>query len=278
MQGRDERCPLCGGVGAPWHHKRGYPHFWCAPCECGFLPRDALPSDLESLYDADYFAGRGECGYGGYLRDEPLLIRNFDRRLAWIESLHPPGRLLEVGCAYGLFLRQARQRGWDVMGVELASACAGIAARNAGAPVRLGDLLSVELPPGFDVIAMFDVIEHLERPVECLARCRELLGPGGLLVVETGDVRSPWARLLGRRWTFLDPPQHLVYFTPASLERLLRRTGFRGRVHSRRMGRQVSLANISFKLFGSSAGALLRLPGSLFLDLGDTMLIAAECA
>jgi hypothetical protein len=95
-------------------------------------------------------------------------------------------------------------------------------------------------------------------------------------VLETGDLASPWARFLGLRWYFIDPPQHLFYFTLESLDSALRRSGFGGSVHCRKMGRRVSLANIAFKLFGPSAGPLLRIPGSLYLNLGDTMMVAAE--
>lgn len=270
------RCGLCGEPGRPWLEKRGYPHFWCERCDCGFLPKSWLPAEIETLYSLAYFSGTRECGYAGYLRDERLIDRNFDRRLAWIETLRGGGRLLEVGCALGLFLRRARQRGWDVTGVEIAADCAEIAASNASAPVLTGDLLTVDLPGPFDVIAMLDVIEHLPDPAASIARCAELLAPGGLLVIETGDIGSRWARLLGRRWHFVDPPQHLFYFKRGSLERLLRSNGIEGRIHSRRMGREVSFANIAHKLFGPSAGPLMRIPGSLPLDLGDGMLIAAE--
>jgi SAM-dependent methyltransferase len=270
------RCALCGGRGRSWLEKRGYTHLRCESCDSGFLPASALPADLGSLYGSAYFEGRCECGYPGYLRDARLLDRNFDERLEWIETLRGRGRLLEIGCAYGLFLRRARERGWDVTGVELAADCALAAASNTGSRVLAGDIMSVELEGGFDVIAMFDVIEHMPDPAACIARCAELLADGGLLVMETGDLASAWARFLGRRWHFIDPPQHLFYFTPASLTDVVRRSGFSGRVLRRRMGRRVSLANIAFKLFGPTAGPLLRMPGSLYLDLGDGMLVAAE--
>ena len=103
------------------------------------------------------------------------------------------------------------------------------AAQLAQAEIIAGDFLKVPLEPGFDVITMFDVIEHVRDPLAWLVRARELLAPGGLLVIETGDVASAWARLLGRHWYFLDPPQHLWYFTGDGLEALLARAGFRAR-------------------------------------------------
>lgn len=276
-QAGGEHCALCGGSAHAWLDKRGYPLWYCESCGCGFLAPSSIPHDLRSLYDADYFEGRSDFGYSSYNRDAALLERNFDQRLDWIESLHAPGRLLDVGCAYGMFLARARTRGWDISGVDVAEDCAE-QARATGATIHIGDLLEVEFPGKYDVIAMLDVIEHLPDPAASLARCFELLLPGGVLVLETGDRDSPWARLLGRRWYFLDPPQHLFYFTPGSVEKVLRRSGFTGRIHSRRMGRHVSFSNIFHKLLGTSAGPLLRVPGSVFLKFGDGMMIAVEKA
>ncbi len=169
------------------------------------------------------------------------------------------------------------------MGVELAADCAAEAARLTNVPVVAGDFLAADLPDGFDVITMFDVIEHMRDPLACLRRAAELLVPGGLLVIETGDLASPWARLLGRHWYFLDPPQHLFYFTAAGLERAVTQCGGFDGIRVRRFGRRVSFANIGFKLEPSVPGllkrpirALARLPGSIYLNPGDAMLMAAR--
>jgi SAM-dependent methyltransferase len=281
-------CPVCpAGSGSPWLLKDGHPILRCDSCGSGFLPQHAVPRDLEDLYSEEYFHGERPTGYPSYLADAGLLARNFRKRVAWIESLHPPGRLLEIGAAYGLFLQQARARGWNAMGVEMAADCAAAASQLAGVPVVAGDFLAASLPSGFDVIAMFDVIEHMRDPIACIERARSLLAPDGLLVIETGDIASPWARLLGARWYFLDPPQHLVYFSAASLEHAIRRCGFAGAVRIRRLGRWVSLANIAFKLTRQAPGtraadalaalARRRLPGAVYLNFGDGMLVAARC-
>jgi SAM-dependent methyltransferase len=280
-------CPVCpAGSGSPWLFKGGFSILRCDSCGSGFLPEHAVPKDLEDLYSEAYFRGERSTGYPSYLADAGLLARNFGKRVAWIESLHPPGRLLEIGSAYGLFLQQARARGWDAMGVEMAADCAAAASQLAGVPVVAGDFLAASLPSGFDVIAMFDVIEHMRDPVACIERARSLLAPDGLLVIETGDIASPWARLLGARWYFLDPPQHLVYFTATGLESAIRRCGFTGAIRVRRLGRWVSVTNIAFKLTrqvpntrtGNALAALARrrLPGVVYLNFGDCMLVAAH--
>ncbi len=279
-------CRLCGGSDvADWIEKRGYRMYRCRICGNGFLPDAAVPQDLESLYTAAYFGGGEATGYPSYVADGPLIERSLVRRLRWLARLAPPGRLLDVGAAYGFGLHAARTLGIDAMGVEIAPDAAEAARRHAGVPVVAGDFLSVDLPGGFAIITMFDVLEHMRDPRACVARARELLAPGGVFVVETGDLASPWARLLGRRWYFLDPPQHLCYFTAAGLTRLLADAGLVAAAPVRRFGRWVSAANVAFKLAHNAprpvAGAFKRLaaaspPGAVYVNFGDTMAIAAR--
>ena len=278
-------CPLCGGASSRWLVKNALPIQRCRACDNRFLAPADVPADLESLYSTEYFAGGVATGYPTYQRDAPMLERNFAERLRRISRWRAPGRILDVGAAYGYFVKTAREAGWDASGIELAPDVAREAAQLAQAEVIAGDFLKVPLEPGFDVITMFDVIEHVRDPLAWLVHARELLAPGGLLVIETGDVASAWARLLGRHWYFLDPPQHLWYFTGDGLEALLARAGFRGALHRWRSGRWVSLANIAFKLVRLAPPSRLRsavielaqkrLGGSLYLRFGDTLMLAA---
>jgi len=279
-------CPLCGGRSSRWLVKNALPLERCASCDNRFLPPAEIPADLESLYTAEYFTGGVATGYPTYQQDAPMLARNFAERIRRIGRWRAPGRILDVGAAYGYFVKAAREAGWQASGIELAPEVAREAERLAGAPVIAGDFLRAPLDPGYDVITMFDVIEHVRDPLAWLTRARELLAPGGLLVIETGDVASRWARLLGRHWYFLDPPQHLFYFTGEGLAALLARAGFRTPPERWRSGRWVSLANIAFKLVRLAPPSRLRsavielartrLPGGLYLRFGDTLLLAAR--
>jgi SAM-dependent methyltransferase len=286
---RGTGCRVCGSPAVVlWLRKQGFPVHRCRICENAFVPEVAVPPDLESLYAPSYFAGENETGYPTYRRDAAVLERNFARRLAWLGSLRPPGRLLDVGAAYGFCLKVARERGWEAMGVEIAAECAAAAERLAGVPVVVGDFLRADLAGPFDVITMFDVLEHFRDPGACVRRAADLLAPGGLLAIETGDLGSPWARLLGRSWYFLDPPQHLAYFTATGLVRLLERQGFGGPIRRRRLGRWVSLANVAFKLSHHAPSMILRrlaerawrggLRGAVYLNFGDGMLVVAPRA
>lgn len=279
-------CPLCGGASSRWLVKNALPIERCASCDTRFLPPSEIPADLESLYTAEYFSGGADTGYPSYQQDAPMLERNFAERVRRIGAWRAPGRLLDVGAAYGYFVKAACEAGWRASGIELAADVAREGSRLAQAEILAGDFLTAPLAPGFDVITMFDVIEHVRDPLAWLARARALLAPGGLLVIETGDVASAWARLLGRHWYFLDPPQHLWYFTGDGLAALLARAGFRAPAERWRSGRWVSLANVAFKLARLAPPSRLRsaviefartrLPGGLYLRFGDTLLLAAS--
>lgn len=279
-------CPLCHQRAHPWRQKRGFDIYLCSGCENAFIAPEDIPKNLEDIYSKEYFEGNEHTGYPSYQADRPLIEKNFSDRVRWIESQNPSGRrLLEIGSAYGFFLRAARDRGWSVHGVELATDCVTATQRD-GLDVVQGDFAHAKLEGTFDVIAMFDVIEHLRDPKECLERAQTLLSPGGLLVIETGDHATPWARLLGNGWYFLDPPQHLFYFSLEGLRELCAEAGFSPQLTVRRMGRRVSLSNIAFKLAaatpeGAGQTALQRasqsrVPGFVYLNFGDGMLVAAR--
>jgi SAM-dependent methyltransferase len=282
-----DRCGVCGGVGYPFREKHGYVVLRCRKCGNAYVPQSVVPSDLEDIYSKGYFEGEQATGYPAYLADSALLVENFKDRLRSIEALGVKGRrLLDVGAAYGLFLKVARDAGWDASGVEIAPDCAIEAAKISGAPVACGDFTTMPLEGTFDVIVMLDVIEHFRDPVAAMRRAYELLSPSGFLVIDTGDIDTPWSRLLGNHWYFLDPPQHLYYFSRKGLVTALREAGFRGEVQVTRPGRSVSLTNALFKLAAAVPSGSLKdglgkvarngVPGSVYLNFGDGMLAAAR--
>ena len=152
--------------------------------------------------------------------------RTFRAALARIERLHPGrGRLLDIGTAAGAFLGAAKARGWDVEGCEPNRWMAEWGRRHYGIPISPGDLFAQAYAPGsFDVITLWDVIEHTPDPTRVIQKVRELLKPDGLLVVNYPDIGSWIARLLGRKWPFLSSV-HLYYFTRSTMARFLSQNG-----------------------------------------------------
>jgi SAM-dependent methyltransferase len=153
--------------------------------------------------------------------------RTFDAALIEIERLAGRrGRLLDIGTAAGAFVAAAARRGWDAEGCEPNRWLGEWGARHYGIRIRQGSVFDHDYAPGsFDVVTLWDVIEHTPDPRAVLERCRELLKPGGLLVVNYPDIGSWIARALGRRWLFLTSV-HLWYFDRTTVARLLQSVGF----------------------------------------------------
>jgi 2-polyprenyl-3-methyl-5-hydroxy-6-metoxy-1,4-benzoquinol methylase len=136
------------------------------------------------------------------------------------------GRLLDVGCGNGGFLMLALQAGWQVEGLDL-DAGAVQAARSRGLEVHHGGIEVLgERSACYDVITLSHVIEHVRNPVATLCRLYALLKPGGVLWLDTPNLASLGAMRFGPHWRDLDPPRHLVLFTPSSLMNSLVAAGF----------------------------------------------------
>jgi SAM-dependent methyltransferase len=187
---------------------------------CGLGSADVSGFDPAAYYTADYFAGRHPDGYSDYAAAEAVLRREFTRSVAFIRGYRPDGKLLELGCAYGFFLAEATPY-YNVTGIELAKEAADHG-RRAGLNVIHGvaDEATLTRMGELDVIVLFDVIEHLQQPRETLALCERQLAPNGIIVMTTGDFGSPLARLMGKRWRLMTPPQHLWFFTRESMRRM----------------------------------------------------------
>ena len=154
--------------------------------------------------------------------------RTFARSLANIEKLKPAkGRLLDVGTAGGAFPGVAARRGWQVLGCEPNRWMAEWGSDHYGIEIKAGTIFDLSIPDSeFDVVTLWDVLEHTPDPMAVLQECRRILKPGGLLVVNYPDVQSLVARLMGRKWVFL-LSVHLYYFTPPTIKAMLEKVGFK---------------------------------------------------
>jgi len=176
--------------------------------------------DGRTYYTEDYFSGARRDGYADYRGSEPVLRREFARTVDYIRGFRREGRLLELGCAYGFFLEEAR-RFYDVRGIEIADgAVAFCQARGLSVVGGVAEEATLASFGMVDVIVLLDVIEHLPDPHGTLTLCKRYLNPGGVIVITTGDFSSLYARLAGPNWRLMTPPQHLWFFTPESIRRL----------------------------------------------------------
>jgi 2-polyprenyl-3-methyl-5-hydroxy-6-metoxy-1,4-benzoquinol methylase len=195
---------------------------------CGFVSANLNLTDEEvtKLYGRSYFYGDE---YLDYVAEEESLRLNFNFRLRTLRQVVPDlleRDIFEIGCAYGFFLDEARHFAKSVAGLDISQDAIAYGRNRFGLDIEQGDYLNRELTEAYDVIAMWDTVEHLQRPDLFIAKVRTDLKPGGILAMTTGDIGSVNARLRGEKWRMIHPPTHLHYFSADTITRLLDRQGF----------------------------------------------------
>lgn len=194
-----------------------------------------------------------------------ITFRNHLQRLERVAGPPDGRRLLDAGAYIGVFVEVATAAGWQAMGVE-PSEWAAAEAQRRGLDVRVGTMDSVDLSDAsFDVVTMWDVIEHVVDPAAELERARRLLRPGGWLVVHTMDIDAPIARLMGPRWPWL-MDMHLYYFSGRTLGRMLTEHGYEVAWQGTQ-GRYLSLGYLASRVEGMST-SLGRAVGTVVNRLG----------
>ncbi len=203
---------------------------------CGVVFVHPLPSEefLRKLYSRE----------GKYQRHKPsnatkqAPTARFQRFLDFIGSQAGIKKILDVGCSSGEFLYFARQRGYNVKGVEVNEATVEVA-RADDLDVFHGTIFEAKFSDeAFDCVVLADVIEHARDPRALLAECTRVLAPGGLMIIETPSVDCFWSRItlacsqfFGLPWSSLDPPWHLFHGTPNAWSGLAQEFGFRLSAH-----------------------------------------------
>ncbi len=195
----------------------------CLYCNLVYLNPRLAPERIVEAY------AEGEDT--AFIEQDDMRIRTF---LDALQSLHreygvtlsPETKVLDIGCAGGAFLRAAKALTLTATGVEPSKWLSQYAREKHGLDVRTGTLAEQDFPKeSFDLITLWDVIEHLPDPGKELDRIYELLKPGGLLVVNYPDFGSVPAKVLGRKWPFL-LSVHLFYYTRQTIRRQLWKHNF----------------------------------------------------
>lgn len=157
-----------------------------------------------------------------------VLLFPFKRRFGGIPQQIPGGRLLDIGCGDGLFLRELKKHGWYTAGIELDARACNRAKRYLE-EVYCGKFENIDIKPAsFDVIRFWHVVEHTHNPLAVMKKTHDCLKPGGRVIIGLPNINSLASRLFKQRWSGLDIPRHLYHFSPATIRRLLKQAGFEG--------------------------------------------------
>lgn len=220
------KCPICDR--APVEFAVDYQGFHLCRCpECGLQfqsPRLSFDDLADKVYTEEYCPGHEEsANETAYARQ----VKNFESLIG------KKGGVLDVGCGNGSFLVYAKQNGWETFGadIRLSPETASLTC-----PLFEGRLTDIDFcGRGFDVIRFNHVLEHLQNPLIELARCRELLNPGGIVFVGVPNISgvSPGIKNLQSRlglkkklWRHYAATHHLYFFTPSTLRRMIDEAGF----------------------------------------------------
>ncbi len=261
-------CNLCGSshssilfeIGDFWL-ERVHECFTYVRCnKCGLVYQNPRPNSIEivAYYPQEYevFQSNRHAKY------RFLLNYGMHRRSRFITRHKSFGKLLDVGCANGSFLHWMKQYDyWDLYGIEPNQESAE-SARKHGIQVATGTLEQVAYPPAFfDVLTLWDVVEHLHDPLNTLRELNRIIKPDGVLVMRFPNLDSLDARLFGKYWAGFDAPRHLYVFDNHSMEEMLRLAGFSIFEKSTQVGGYLNFVkSIRFALTGNKISSTIRTP------------------
>lgn len=223
----------------------------CLDCGLMYLTPRPDAGEIEKYYPTDYVS------YPLAIEDEKSWFRRMDRRY-WLykrckqinKRVKSPGRILDIGCATGLFLNEMKQTGWEAFGIEISKYAANYAKERFNIPIYIGDLNQAGYQSAFfDVVTMWDVLEHVSDPINVLSEIARIIKPGGLLLLSLPNLASWERRLFGKYWAGWDIPRHFHLFPGQTLNRYLSGQGFQMQeVISNRVHHMSLVNNVEFWL------------------------------
>ena len=193
----------------------------CGGCALIRLDPMPTPAELAAFYPDTYW-WEADATASGRLSEIYRQLVLADHAHFVSHSIESGSLLLDIGCGGGSFARAIGKRGITAVGVDAARRAAGQALRRHNVEAVQGAAPNLPfVPHSFEAVTLFHVLEHVEDPVECLLGAREMLKPGGRLYVQVPNAACWQFLLLGKHWSGVDIPRHLIHFRTEDLEQVL---------------------------------------------------------
>lgn len=238
-----------------WLNRRNFTRDFYKCNNCKLIFQHPIPDTIENLelYPPEYSLAQQES--------DSLSQYGLLKRCRVITRWKTPGNLLDIGCGTGKFIMTMRDKfGWDVQGIEPNPRIAAEGRERYQLDIKTEDIQNYH-PEGikFDVITMWDVLEHLPNPSEVIAKLKTFLKPDGLLVMRVPNSNSWDARIFGKYWAGYDAPRHFFVYNPKNLAILMNKVSMKI-VHSQtNIGSNLNfIKSVNFYLTGINANPHIR--------------------
>ncbi|MEO7834309.1 MAG: class I SAM-dependent methyltransferase [Ginsengibacter sp.] len=205
--------------------KNGYEIFEDTKSKIRFANLSNIDKHLETVYSDNYFF-EGGAGYPNYLDEKEALYNSGIKYAKILEKYTSPGRVLDVGCAAGFYLKGFEKCGWNCFGVEPNDTMASYGRKELNLNIVTGDLETFKTDEKFDLINLIEVIGSFHDINTAMQNVENLLKTNGLVLVESWDVNSKVARFFGKSWHEYCPPSVIRWFSDKTLTNLFNDYGF----------------------------------------------------
>lgn len=214
-----EACPVCQAE--KFKRLEKYEHAYIVKCtNCDMVFSDQQPEQSELV---DFYSD----GYDLTKYYSPITEKRYLKLLEEFESFRKTGKLLDIGCGFGFFLETAKQKNWDVTGIEITDDAVK-ACTLKGLRMHHGTLEIAHFQDEmFDVIVMIETIEHITEIDNLIREIYRILRPGGLVYLSTPNFNAINRYRLKDQYDVIQYPLHLSYFTPKTLTRFFEMNGFK---------------------------------------------------
>lgn len=218
-------CNICGSKNIKkWKTLNNWVLYKCRGCKLIFLWPQPEQSEIGRLYDKKYYEDRD------YNSNTDEINRNLQKEKEKISLIHnfiKGGKLLDIGCGYGFFLKASQDSGWNSTGIEISEETVKFAREKLNVNIIQTSLEKIDLSSNsFDVITMWDFLEHSRDASLAIDIASKLLKKGGFLFVRVPNYRSLEAKFFGKKWIHWDLPFHNFHFSPKVIKLLLEKNNF----------------------------------------------------